>query len=463
MLGGDDGDKAWIDEVVDDRRPRATGSSTARASCRAASSSASPSPARWPAKPDDHLRRRADRQPRLADSGAEILDFMRRAVDEFGQTIVMVTHDPIAAVVRRPRRVPRRRPDRRRDARADRRAGARPHEAASATDDEQPSRPSSSPGGASAPASGGSIAIAIAILVGVSFVVGSFVLADSLRDDVRRPVHRAQRRTSTSRSARRWRSATSTTARQRDPIPASLADDGRGRSTASPPPSRRCSATPSCIDTDGEAVEHAGRADARRRRGPATPTLVGRRRSRTGAAADRRRPGGHRQGDRRPRGLRGRRPDHDHHRHRHAHVHDHRRSSASATADGFGGATLAALRPRRPRSRSLGAGGTYDAHRHRASPTAPTSAPCRQRIEQVLPDAHRGRHRRAGSSRRQGRRVDTFISVVRHRPARSSPSSPPSSARSSSTTCSHITIGQRLRELALMRGRRRHTDARCGG
>ena len=30
-------------------------------------------------------------------TGAEILEFMRRAVDEFGQTIVMVTHDPIAA------------------------------------------------------------------------------------------------------------------------------------------------------------------------------------------------------------------------------------------------------------------------------------------------------------------------------------------------------------------------------
>ena len=30
-------------------------------------------------------------------SGAEILGFMRRSVDEFGQTIVMVTHDPTAA------------------------------------------------------------------------------------------------------------------------------------------------------------------------------------------------------------------------------------------------------------------------------------------------------------------------------------------------------------------------------
>jgi len=30
-------------------------------------------------------------------AGAEILSFMRRAVDEFGQTMVVVTHDPIAA------------------------------------------------------------------------------------------------------------------------------------------------------------------------------------------------------------------------------------------------------------------------------------------------------------------------------------------------------------------------------
>jgi putative ABC transport system ATP-binding protein len=30
-------------------------------------------------------------------AGAEVLDFLRRSVDEFGQTIVMVTHDPTAA------------------------------------------------------------------------------------------------------------------------------------------------------------------------------------------------------------------------------------------------------------------------------------------------------------------------------------------------------------------------------
>jgi len=32
-----------------------------------------------------------------SNSGAEVLSFMRGAVDEFGQTIVMVTHDPYAA------------------------------------------------------------------------------------------------------------------------------------------------------------------------------------------------------------------------------------------------------------------------------------------------------------------------------------------------------------------------------
>jgi putative ABC transport system ATP-binding protein len=30
-------------------------------------------------------------------SGAEVLGLLRRSVDEYGQTIVMVTHDPVAA------------------------------------------------------------------------------------------------------------------------------------------------------------------------------------------------------------------------------------------------------------------------------------------------------------------------------------------------------------------------------
>jgi putative ABC transport system ATP-binding protein len=32
-----------------------------------------------------------------SSSGAEVLTFLRRSVDEFGQTVVMVTHDPVAA------------------------------------------------------------------------------------------------------------------------------------------------------------------------------------------------------------------------------------------------------------------------------------------------------------------------------------------------------------------------------
>ena len=47
-------------------------------------------------------------------ASAELLAFLRRAVHELGQTIVMVTHDPLAAALRRPRAVPRRRPARRR-------------------------------------------------------------------------------------------------------------------------------------------------------------------------------------------------------------------------------------------------------------------------------------------------------------------------------------------------------------
>jgi putative ABC transport system ATP-binding protein len=30
-------------------------------------------------------------------AGAEVLGFLRRSVDEFEQTVVMVTHDPVAA------------------------------------------------------------------------------------------------------------------------------------------------------------------------------------------------------------------------------------------------------------------------------------------------------------------------------------------------------------------------------
>ncbi len=49
-------------------------------------------------------------------SGAEVLTLLRRSVDEFGQTVVMVTHDPVAAAFTDRVRVPRRRLGRRRGA-----------------------------------------------------------------------------------------------------------------------------------------------------------------------------------------------------------------------------------------------------------------------------------------------------------------------------------------------------------
>ena len=75
----------------------ATGSRTGRPSSPAASSSGSPAPARWPAG-----RRSSSPTSRPATStraaGAEVLGFLRRLGDAtFGQTIVMVTHDPVAA------------------------------------------------------------------------------------------------------------------------------------------------------------------------------------------------------------------------------------------------------------------------------------------------------------------------------------------------------------------------------
>ncbi len=61
-----------------------------------ASSNALRSHGRWPSRPKIIF---ADEPTGNLDSvtGTEILSFMRGAVREFGQTIVMVTHDPVAA------------------------------------------------------------------------------------------------------------------------------------------------------------------------------------------------------------------------------------------------------------------------------------------------------------------------------------------------------------------------------
>ena len=80
------------------RRPSASAiaCTTVRASSPAASSSASPSPRALASRPAIIF---GDEPTGNLDSrtGAEILSFMRSAVRDLGQTIVMVTHDPAAA------------------------------------------------------------------------------------------------------------------------------------------------------------------------------------------------------------------------------------------------------------------------------------------------------------------------------------------------------------------------------
>jgi putative ABC transport system ATP-binding protein len=95
MLGGDDGDAEWIERVVStvglgDRmhhRPsELSGGQQQRVAV--ARALASRPTIIFADEPTGNLD---------SNAGAEILNFMRSAVDDFGQTIVMVTHDPYAA------------------------------------------------------------------------------------------------------------------------------------------------------------------------------------------------------------------------------------------------------------------------------------------------------------------------------------------------------------------------------
>ena len=225
------------------------------------------------------------------------------------------------------------------------------------------------------------IAISIAILVGVSFVVGSFVLADSLRqtfDDLFTQISQnvdLQVRSSVAFGE-------DNVDVQRDPIPAVARRPGRpgrrrrGDRAAAQPlrPTRR---------PGRRADRDAGRADARRGLDRRRVAVRARDQGR-GHGRRRARPGGHRQGDRRPRGLRRRRHDPGHHRHRHAHVHDHRPRRAR--------------RQRRLRRRHAGGVGRRDGaagdrgarpvrrRRRRRRRRASTRRRSPRSIEQILPE-----------------------------------------------------------------------------
>ncbi len=94
-LAGVDIDKAWFDQVIDtvglrDRLSHRPSELSGGQQQRVAVARALASRPQiiFADEPTGNLD---------SKSGTEVLEFMRRAVDEFGQTIVMVTHDPGAA------------------------------------------------------------------------------------------------------------------------------------------------------------------------------------------------------------------------------------------------------------------------------------------------------------------------------------------------------------------------------
>jgi putative ABC transport system ATP-binding protein len=95
MLGGEDGDEKWIERVIEtvglkDRQTHRPSELSGGQQQRVAVARALASRPTiiFADEPTGNLD---------SNSGAEILQFMRDAVDDFGQTIVMVTHDAAAA------------------------------------------------------------------------------------------------------------------------------------------------------------------------------------------------------------------------------------------------------------------------------------------------------------------------------------------------------------------------------
>ena len=370
-------------------------------------------------------------------AGAEVLGFLRRSVDELGQTVVMVTHDPVAAAyadrvvfladgrivdeMRRP----------------DRRVGAGPDEAVStAGPGVSPVTPrcSAPPSRACWPAScGWSLSAARRSCSASRFVVGRLRAHRHPGQDLRRPVHRRQQEHRRRRARRRDhhrpdRAATAAQARRRSP--------GRHRRAASTASRRRRARSSTArLTVVGSTRTARSLRPAARRPSASTGSTPAQPRDRQHFVAGRPPRGADRGGARRPAGREG-------------------RATRSATGcrcstDGpakayrsSGGASYdrrqqpSAARPRllhhaEPRSSVL--------HRHRLldrSTSARTTGSPRQQLRTgsraVLPAAPRPSPARAGG--RAGQRRPEEHRLLQHVPARLRRASRCSSARSSSST-----------------------------
>ncbi|MEI2696910.1 MAG: ABC transporter ATP-binding protein [Microthrixaceae bacterium] len=144
-LAGRRPDQDWVDQVIDTVGLRATGSDTDRAELSGGQQQRVAVARALASRPEIVF---ADEPTGNLDSrsGADLLDFMRHAVDHLGQTIVMVTHDPSAAahadrvVFLADGQI------RRRDDRAHRGAGPRSHEAARRLSDDAEGHAQGPPG-----------------------------------------------------------------------------------------------------------------------------------------------------------------------------------------------------------------------------------------------------------------------------------------------------------------------------
>ena len=207
-----------------------------------------------------------------SQSSAELLDFMRRAADEFGQTIVMVTHEPTAAS--RADRVlflaDGRIVDQMED--ADARVDPRPDEDARGGDEDMIVRQAFRNLLASKLRL---FLTSLAVVLGVGFVVGAFVLGDTINK-----AFDGVFETANEGIAVQVRGVKTVSETDRQPVPESLLADHPRRSRASGGPGGGVAAPAQIIGSDGEPAGHPGPADARvrlvRRPGPqpaaASPT-----------------------------------------------------------------------------------------------------------------------------------------------------------------------------------------------